>query len=86
MTMHSTAWPARSADTAGATSSLRCQHGTHLCQRAPASPLLSHAHLTASPRALPACPWLQYGHLLNSKFSDSEWGVYLKGGSGGQLY
>lgn len=25
---------------------------------------------------------LQYGHILNSRFSDSEWGLYLKGGSG----
>lgn len=27
------------------------------------------------------CVACQYGHILNSRFSDSEWGLYLKGGS-----
>ncbi|PRW60490.1 Right handed beta helix region [Chlorella sorokiniana] len=27
------------------------------------------------------CVACQYGHILNSRFSNSEWGVYLKGGS-----
>jgi hypothetical protein len=51
----------------------------HIHLWAPAAPLLSMACNTACT----ACPCLQYGHLLNSRFSDSEWGVYLKGGSGG---
>lgn len=30
------------------------------------------------------CP-PQFGHIMNSRFSNSEWGVYLKGGSGALL-
>ena len=81
-TTHSTAWPARLALEQAHTTGPHC--ACTACTSASCAPghLLSLACITACT----ACPCLQYGHLLNSRFSDSEWGVYLKGGSGEALY
>lgn len=59
----------------------------------PGSPNARRSPGRGQPGAVPSCILLlpsarcpclcpQYGHILNSRFSDSEWGLYLKGGSG----